>query len=201
MRRTEGRGISPEQESRIISAHAENSITRRVISYLLPDHLRACGEQYNEKSYIVSSTGSSPRMRRTAEAAAIYRSGYRIISAHAENRPSPARPSPTRTDHLRACGEQQIPRGPIYITSGSSPRMRRTARKYVDSPAWSRIISAHAENRSLRSVLPLVFTDHLRACGEQTKNFAKNKGSIRKSNLFRVGSYYALAPACTPPRP
>ena len=55
--------------ARIISAHAENSSPRMGYLNTIEDHLRACGEQDLAGASEPFESGSSPRMRRTAEKA------------------------------------------------------------------------------------------------------------------------------------
>ena len=70
-------------------------------------------------------------------------------------------------DHLRACGEQPLLRSGAVWAQGSSPRMRRTVRSRRASRPRIRIISAHAENRFIYHCVIRTSKDHLRACGEQ----------------------------------
>ena len=95
----------------------------------MKDHLRACGEQLSRIRIEAPEAGSSPRMRRTVSGAIIRPLDIGIISAHAENRPAPSARRRRTRDHLRACGEQSRVFHLLNAIPGSSPRMRRTARR------------------------------------------------------------------------
>ncbi len=119
-------------------------------------------------------------MRRTADLSRTDEYKARIISAHAENRPSRRSWSRATRDHLRACGEQEIARAEKVLIGGSSPRMRRTGGDKRDISGRLRIISAHAENRSGADDNIRPRPDHLRACGEQPvrrQRFLRDGGS------------------------
>ena len=149
MRRTAARLSLRDAETRIISAHAENRNRPHPRHSPRKDHLRACGEQVGTTSGRGIGRGSSPRMRRTAfQAAGLVWRG-RIISAHAENRKSRCPFVASISDHLRACGEQCSTSSSHGILLGSSPRMRRTVHRELRRRGCRRIISAHAENRSV----------------------------------------------------
>ncbi len=149
MRRTVLFVFSLFDKFRIISAHAENSLPSPGMITSYRDHLRACGEQNDLGRFNLAVLGSSPRMRRTASGCQAARFGMRIISAHAENRPSDFVAVSPEQDHLRACGEQGATLTEITINPGSSPRMRRTVYGHHLREGASRIISAHAENSRL----------------------------------------------------
>ena len=167
MRRTASISRRDSLNTRIISAHAENSGACNANVLVCQDHLRACGEQSPIIVSGVDVEGSSPRMRRTDIAFGLAFRIWRIISAHAENSESGIPNYCGNRDHLRACGEQP---GYLKIASGydgSSPRMRRTGSRTDRSSPRDGIISAHAENRAVPVEALQAAWDHLRACGEQ----------------------------------
>ena len=187
MRRTDHRAVVVCGRSGIISAHAENSIRPTALAHPCRDHLRACGEQLGRRRLLGThvdhlracgeqvegntnnrvDVGSSPRMRRTGDVAAAGGSCAGIISAHAENSLTIPHDQKGLRDHLRACGEQDMPDEDFEGEGGSSPRMRRTV--FIIHCRLSRIgiISAHAENRCEPPARSIWGRDHLRACGEQ----------------------------------
>ena len=146
---------SVSQWSRIIPAHAGNSLERPLLmhvagAYPRPDHPRACGELSPGRPVRLRPTGSSPRMRGThgrdrpcprvtlriipahagnaLSAASITSFRLRIIPAHAGNSGLPDRQRPhaeAPSDHPRACGELVF-RIRLSTGVGSSPRMRGT---------------------------------------------------------------------------
>ena len=106
-------------------------------------------------------------MRRTVVFPFNYQLESRIISAHAENRSVSIEHGGSSKDHLRACGEQPPRLHAMSRCAGSSPRMRRTARRSSPAAPRPRIISAHAENSADNRAGAVGVQDHLRACGEQ----------------------------------
>ncbi len=128
-------------------------------------------------------------MRRTAEEVRYDILGLGIISAHAEN----SRRDPDRfarsSDHLRACGEQVVGTEGCEADRGSSPRMRRTVVLAPVILIHPRIISAHAENRSVGGRSSPGAGDHLRACGEQSRIHAMTMRLAGSSpRMRRTGS-------------
>ena len=91
---------------RFIPAHAGNSAPCAVARTDGAVHPRACGEQRAqfEQEYLCS--GSSPRMRGTAQETGRKWPLLRFIPAHAGNRASSASRTTCRAVHPRACGEQ-----------------------------------------------------------------------------------------------
>ena len=167
MRRTAVARRCARRSQGIISAHAENRRSPYGFDFRIPDHLRACGEQAEIANDGTGASGSSPRMRRTVIITKDLMEIDGIISAHAENsRPFHGGPWP-EADHLRACGEQPGRFPPLPAYAGSSPRMRRTVTHCCGVRIAYRIISAHAENSTLRQSKNSCRRDHLRACGEQ----------------------------------
>ena len=169
MRRTASSYLRFLHRIRIISAHAENSISRAIGKRNKQDHLRACGEQVFTYLDLLAAHGSSPRMRRTVKSHRVNAGQCRIISAHAENSVLIGTNFSAVKDHLRACGEQGFGYNKFASYVGSSPRMRRTVRDNPYIFDILRIISAHAENSLPPYVKLNISKDHLRACGEQTK--------------------------------
>ena len=90
-------------------------------------HPRACGERDGLETTVTISSGSSPRLRGTAQRWQAVAIVYRFIPAPAGNGPS-NRPWSTFTAvHPRACGERRALYGKDALLIGSSPRLRGTA--------------------------------------------------------------------------
>ena len=126
MRGTPEDGVHASLVSRIIPAHAGNSIPGKPIPSSTSDHPRACGELAFMAASSKGKFGSSPRMRGTPGSHTFLARSLRIIPAHAGNFSSSEFRVPLPTDHPRACGE--LIRNPfsVGIDGGSSPRMRGT---------------------------------------------------------------------------
>ena len=71
--------------SRIIPAHAGNTLTFAVEFVGNEDHPRACGEHEQRSGMGGEYLGSSPRMRGTHSFVKNMKAQYRIIPAHAGN--------------------------------------------------------------------------------------------------------------------
>ena len=152
--------------SRIIPAHAGNSICSCASLFWMPDHPRACGELRMVGSTDEVATGSSPRMRGTLVVVDRDVSSYRIIPAHAGNSYDVGRSVGLLTDHPRACGELFQCFGVSELISGSSPRMRGTLTTNPYPRYACRIIPAHAGNSGSNVHNNWMNSDHPRACGE-----------------------------------
>ena len=72
-------------------------------------HPRACGEQHIFARSWCMSSGSSPRVRGTANSLASRSIRLRFIPARAGNSPERRRARTLRSVHPRACGEQGAP--------------------------------------------------------------------------------------------
>ena len=109
-RGTVARGQNIEDGARFIPAHAGNSTAKSAKKGVRSVHPRARGEQSLTMCASAWASGSSPRTRGTAHAAASHSPKLRFIPAHAGNRS--ARPSrATRPAvHPRARGEQETTR-------------------------------------------------------------------------------------------
>ena len=130
--RMRGTRINPRAITKlrgIIPAHAGNTFKDGDIELWYWDHPRACGEHIPLVSGVLSTAGSSPRMRGTPPTAMSTKPKARIIPAHAGNTLSLISPRPSSRDHPRACGEHlSVPIG-VGGSWGSSPRMRGTPKK------------------------------------------------------------------------
>ena len=158
---------TPHQSIRIIPACAGNSIFMKLPPPSNSDHPRVCGEQALNVGELIPMTGSSPRVRGTADKRGIVKLSDRIIPACAGNRLPERQSVPPRPDHPRVCGEQAALALAALTAGGSSPRVRGT-----DSPAQcpddgGRIIPACAGNSPQRVGVPDAQADHPRVCGEQ----------------------------------
>ena len=132
--------------SRIIPAHAGNTLSASTAFRTRRHHPRACGEHDREVEHVAAAKGSSPRMRGT------------LVGSKTPHCPS--------GDHPRACGEhRQYGREPLPC-QGSSPRMRGTRSGRHRRPDRRGIIPAHAGNTFGHRTAPTVHGDHPRACGE-----------------------------------
>ena len=93
----------------------------------------------------------------------------RITPAHAGKTRSLCQDSWFWSDHPRACGENESSACPAYINHGSPPRMRGKPRPRSWCQRSSRITPAHAGKTQILSLCACSYTDHPRACGENTR--------------------------------
>ena len=112
--------------TRIIPAHAGNTLGRSPPSRSNRDHPRACGEHFPLMLTWGALEGSSPRMRGTHKASFMGRVEIGIIPAHAGNTWMGGWKPGVIGDHPRACGEHVFRRALVGFGWGSSPRMRGT---------------------------------------------------------------------------
>ena len=156
---------------RIIPALAGNTLTGKLYCTRCGDHPRACGEHRRSSSPLMSSLGSSPRLRGTRHAGHLRVVAAGIIPALAGNTSwrSSTRPSPR--DHPRACGEHSYAWRASSSSLGSSPRLRGTrGRRLVHRDAEG-IIPALAGNTRSTAAASAHGRDHPRACGEHRSAF------------------------------
>ena len=116
--------------------------------------------------WLVTSFGSSPRMRGARTARSSGPSSWRIIPAYAGSTVVPVAVPREAEDHPRVCGEHQHRGSPSLLVRGSSPRMRGAPQRRNDFTARIGIIPAYAGStpREQKSSGPT--TDHPRVCGE-----------------------------------
>ena len=149
------------------------------------DHPRACGEHVIVSVVLLSSSGSSPRMRGTLRRRGINPQAAGIIPAHAGNTVSAWPVHGSIRDHPRACGEHRTQRVCADTERGSSPRMRGTP--WIDRVrgVQAGIIPAHAGNTNPQRQANCLARDHPRACGEHGTKGAKDKSKAGSSPRMR----------------
>ena len=149
MRGTGGARVDRVGKGRFIPAHAGNRFGQWSPDDQEAVHPRACGEQGSITNAAMTYGGSSPRMRGTGLAWQRNDLTVWFIPAHAGNRHRNQTPAILGTVHPRACGEQVNRKTPVDRVTGSSPRMRGTARIARIGGNPFRFIPAHAGNSSL----------------------------------------------------
>ena len=126
-----------------------------------------CGEQTCVRIHTQSRTGSSPRVRRTGFVSQLALNNLRFIPACAGNSSPATVISRTPSVHPRVCGVQVfVPPGDTLIT-GSSPRVRGTARRKANHNPPKRFIPACAGNSLATPTVSADCPVHPRVCGEQ----------------------------------
>ena len=102
----------PHSSSRIIPAHAGQTLRCCCRRCDIPDHPRACGANNPDCDRVVQDAGSSPRMRGKRALCDRHGRKLRIIPAHAGQTRRCGRFSMPQVDHPRACGANV---GEIYV--------------------------------------------------------------------------------------
>ncbi len=153
------------RETRIIPAHAGQTIWKPRPPRIRWDHPRACGANPVPYRLHVVVGGSSPRMRGKRSGGKSSRSIRRIIPAHAGQTLRILPRGFTATDHPRACGANSRAPNAISDPFGSSPRMRGKLDGHARSERERRIIPAHAGQTVLNANRGTPPADHPRACG------------------------------------
>ena len=150
---------------RIIPAHAgqTNSVPAKRSSHA--DHPRACGANGQQFLTNLGTFGSSPRMRGKPRLERDDSRTRRIIPAHAGQTSRTPTPTPTVSDHPRACGANAAAGRIRTLRRGSSPRMRgkQGGRRKLEREI--RTIPAHAGQTTGTTRFREGFPDHPRACG------------------------------------
>ena len=133
------------------------------------DHPRVCGEHGNDSKIVALRMGSSPRVRGTPTAVALYSAESGIIPACAGNTRSFSSNLFMLLDHPRVCGEHAEWDSSRAYEPGSSPRVRGTPLKMRPSALVQGIIPACAGNTGMSRPDRLLPEDHPRVCGEHAR--------------------------------
>ena len=144
MRGKQRLGLRSVQERRITPAHAGKTVIFYGDTETVTDHPRACGENVTEVGKVVWDVGSPPRMRGKLSGQEKVDFRPRITPAHAGKTRRQRPPLPSRTDHPRACGENNGARVDGSIPVGSPPRMRGKLDRLENLDHKRRITPAHA---------------------------------------------------------
>ena len=129
----------------IISACAEQTTAGDGDRETYPDHLRVCGADSDKQQRYRQHQGSSPRVRSRPWEGLNLPSNLRIISACAEQTPTPTPNKPNARDHLRVCGADMTYAKDCATGRGSSPRVRSRPTVRPRQARGHGIISACAE--------------------------------------------------------
>ena len=167
MRGTDGVLNCEIEIDRFIPACAGNRISRVQNSPRNSVHPRVCGEQSSASVRRYASNGSSPRVRGTDEDPAPVCHPRRFIPACAGNRAADPLGRGVQTVHPRVCGEQPLAQASGMVVTGSSPRVRGTARFVRRFKVTPRFIPACAGNSTDRVLDLAAGSVHPRVCGEQ----------------------------------
>ena len=134
---------------------------------LAPVHPRVCGEQIGVLPRFCRLSGSSPRVRGTAQRSTQREHRGRFIPACAGNSGIRQAQRSGTPVHPRVCGEQIRRLWSQRREDGSSPRVRGTVRCRGCCPAETRFIPACAGNRRPTGRGSPPSSVHPRVCGEQ----------------------------------
>ena len=169
----------------IIPAYAGNTLRWRHGSCRCRDHPRVCGEHLTSCVMVVSSMGSSPRMRGTLVVAELLGHESGIIPAYAGNTWNRQRQASPCWDHPRVCGEHAVLNSDALPFTGSSPRMRGTLLHHALALASGGIIPAYAGNTCETCEGSSDGGDHPRVCGEHGCNLYHRGGLPGSSPRMR----------------
>ena len=169
MRGTHRRNGEMRHAGGIIPAYAGNTNSMFIVSSLVGDHPRVCGEHSCGFQSGGRHQGSSPRMRGTLRVEGQGSMLPGIIPAYAGNTATCAPADVVRKDHPRVCGEHLVMAANNLSNKGSSPRMRGTPRSTVCLASVTGIIPAYAGNTSPAATSSCGCRDHPRVCGEHRR--------------------------------
>ena len=185
-------------QTRIIPAHAGQTIENSPISQPITDHPRACGANVWACGVGRAAYGSSPRMRGKLNKTRVGGAIRRIIPAHAGQTWHSNRCQVCAPDHPRACGANVRTPFAAVRQSGSSPRMRGKLVERHRGGRPRRIIPAHAGQTFLNTNLFYLYTDHPRACGANglsTRVYRPPIGSSPRMRGKRTRWFFRCPPA------
>ena len=128
----------------IIPAYAGSTLPDKCMHVITKDHPRVCGEHCGSIFPNRRQLGSSPRMRGAPATLSVFLTFAGIIPAYAGSTPSFIHPFNPQWDHPRVCGEHAFNASCIFLTVGSSPRMRGAHASGKPRPLARRIIPAYA---------------------------------------------------------
>ena len=156
------------------------------------DHPRVCGEQLRPKSNILTTAGSSPRVRGAVayETGAVGIFGIIPACAGSSRRRHPERGN--EWDHPRVCGEQLFLFACAFALWGSSPRVRGADLDDLVLVMGAGIIPARAGSSAQYICRACREGDHPRACGEQSpamrtvETMAGSSPRVRGAELHHV---------------
>ena len=117
---------------RFIPAGAGNARVLYDAQRMAPVHPRGCGERLISRWRLVTSRGSSPRVRGTPSPSRYQPGRTRFIPAGAGNARSTTPLSGCRAVHPRGCGERKSLTEHEAAMIGSSPRVRGTREDFVN---------------------------------------------------------------------
>ena len=150
----------------LIPAHAGKTSVPRSKTRSLRAHPRVCGENRPGRPRIVSTTGSSPRVRGKQRCLLMELPAFGLIPACAGKTESCGCSTSVDRAHPRVCGENAPFLSCPPIITGSSPRVRgKRARECP--PSWfSGLIPACAGKTYRKRACGLLERAHPRVCGE-----------------------------------
>ena len=133
------------------------------------DHPRGCGEKRSPAPGWRILRGSSPRVRGKEIRAHSNLFPPRIIPAGAGKRPEDIVREANAEDHPRGCGEKLGAAIPVFLTPGSSPRVRGKVRGHGGVRRGGGIIPAGAGKSFAPAAVAVAGRDHPRGCGEKAR--------------------------------
>ena len=151
---------------RFIPACAGNSRRMPARAMSCTVHPRVCGELSVCVTWMVTVTGSSPRVRGTLTLLSRASAMSWFIPACAGNSRMLRAPSGALSVHPRVCGELLASYPPSPLGGGSSPRVRGTLPRSFGVATGKRFIPACAGNSKGGDGTAITWAVHPRVCGE-----------------------------------
>ena len=152
--------------NRFIPTHVGNTGRPCYAGLDLSVHPHACGEHSYAPRFSRHRTGSSPRMWGTLLDPFMGSGTTRFIPTHVGNTSNVLPFRIYYPVHPHACGEHQLPAGPVMGRAGSSPRMWGTQGSDQRALQMDRFIPTHVGNTHNLVRQKGICTVHPHACGE-----------------------------------
>ncbi len=134
------------EPDRFIPTHVGNTLSMMNSAWEGSVHPHACGEHIRDSVLCRYSSGSSPRMWGTPDAALKQHGNTRFIPTHVGNTALPPRALSRRSVHPHACGEHKGSGTLTRPSPGSSPRMWGTLHATLKKLPVVRFIPTHVGN-------------------------------------------------------
>ena len=144
MRGKENAIVTKRLNERITPAYAGKRIRRKILSFLLQDHPRLCGEKAFGNFLLHRCIGSPPPMRGKADVVLNRIDRIGITPAYAGKSCQIVAVFVVRRDHPRLCGEKEPYQRTAEKCKGSPPPMRGKAYPHMAKNVVDRITPAYA---------------------------------------------------------
>ena len=166
MRGTRLGRISRWRTAGLIPTYAGNTMLKTPPERIFRAHPHVCGEHLPMPVTLLTTSGSSPRMRGTPHPRHGVAGAVGLIPTYAGNTPGENPESKTMQAHPHVCGEHLSALIALISCQGSSPRMRGTLALTLTEHVWVGLIPTYAGNTKHPEHYQFGARAHPHVCGE-----------------------------------